>query len=148
MCKSRTQSSGLDVSNGHMVSWMFLSVNPCARLSLENQHGQSCDDGRPCDPYQGKDAALPEHLRPGLHERDVLCSRNDPESAAAHPQPVDDDAIVPVHDLQEKQRLEICRPEGTDAVPKANDYVTVTRTQGSPSPSRMGRRSRYNRIPE
>ena len=31
-----------------------------------------------------------QYLRPGLHERDILCAGNDPEPAVPDPQSVDD----------------------------------------------------------
>ena len=40
----------------------------------------------------------------------------------SHPEPINDDSIIPVHDLQEQQRLEVGWPEVVDAIPYADDH--------------------------
>ena len=72
---------------------------------LNRQNRQPRHDARAGDPDQHEYTALSEHMRPRLYERYVLCAGNDPKRAVTAPQPVDHDAVVPVHDLREQNSI-------------------------------------------
>ena len=69
----------------------------------------------------GGRAPLDEDRLPGLHVGDALHSRNAPDPSVAHPQPVKDDAIEPVHDHEEEIRLPVGGLEVRHPVPEGQD---------------------------
>ena len=89
----------------------------CSAQQLAEQHGGAGDDRRDRQVQHRGKATLEEHGFPRFDVGYALHPLNAPELAVGDPQPVQDDAVEPVHDQKKEIRLPVGGLEIGDAVP-------------------------------